>query len=106
LAFAAADIIERDVAIIGGGSSGTHAAITLEDNGYATIIVEEKERIGGHTEMYFDPNTGHHIDYGVVIFHDDDYVENYFSRFHSSRRHPELASALVSDHSMVSSKLT
>jgi hypothetical protein len=75
------DIIERDVAIIGCGSSGTHASISLKDMGYTSIIVERTTRIGGHTETYFDPASGAPVDYGVVIFHDEDIIQNYFSRF-------------------------
>jgi hypothetical protein len=75
------DIIERDVAIIGCGSSGTHASMSLKDKGYTSIVVERKKRIGGHTETYYDPASGAPVDYGVVIFHDEEIVRNYFSRF-------------------------
>jgi NADPH-dependent 2,4-dienoyl-CoA reductase/sulfur reductase-like enzyme len=63
--------IRRDVAIIGGGSSGTHAAISLKDKGYRSIVVEKNKRLGGHTETYVDPSSGTPIDYGVVIFHNE-----------------------------------
>ncbi|KAF2022475.1 hypothetical protein EK21DRAFT_14556, partial [Setomelanomma holmii] len=79
--FELSNIIERDVAIIGGGSSGTHAAISLKDRGYTSIVIEKKMRIGGHTETFFDPASGIPIDYGVVVFHNEDLVKNYFSRF-------------------------
>ena len=50
--------IRRNVAIIGGGSSGTHAAITLKDKGHTFVVVETKDRMGGHTEAYIDPASG------------------------------------------------
>lgn len=41
--FAPADIIERDVAIIGGGASGTYAAVRLREDHNVSIVVVEKE---------------------------------------------------------------
>jgi hypothetical protein len=61
------DIIDRDVAIIGGGSSGTHAAISLKDKGKSIIVIEKQGRLGGHTETYDDPTTGTPIDYAVQV---------------------------------------
>lgn len=66
-AFKPDDIIVRDVAIIGGGSSGTHAAISLKDKGKSIVVVEKQARLGGHTETYTDPSTGIPIDYGVLV---------------------------------------
>ncbi|KAF2820626.1 putative FAD dependent oxidoreductase [Ophiobolus disseminans] len=80
-AFKTEDIIVRDVAIIGGGSSGTHAAISLKDKGKSIVVVEKKARLGGHTETYTDPSTGIPVDYGVVFFHNNTIVKNYFNRF-------------------------
>ncbi|PSN64144.1 amine oxidase, flavin-containing superfamily [Corynespora cassiicola Philippines] len=78
------EVIYRDVAIIGGGSAGTYSAIALKDKGFSTIVIEKKDRIGGHTETYTDPATGVPIDMGVIIFHDIPTVKNYFSRFNLS----------------------
>ncbi|KAJ9388777.1 hypothetical protein DTO063F5_2425 [Paecilomyces variotii] len=75
------DIITRDVAIIGGGSAGTYSAISLKDKGKSIIVIEKKDRIGGHTETYIDPATGTPIDEGVMIFHDIPVVKDYFKRF-------------------------
>jgi len=42
-AFDPKDIIERDVAIIGGGASGAHAAFRLvEDFGKSVVVVEKQ----------------------------------------------------------------
>jgi hypothetical protein len=79
--FKKADIIEKDVAIIGGGSSGTYSAISLKDKGKSVIVVEKKGRIGGHTETYIDPATDTPVDIGVVMFHNTSVVTDYFKRF-------------------------
>ena len=41
------DTLERDVCIIGGGSSGTYAAIRLQQMGKKVALVERKHRLGG-----------------------------------------------------------
>jgi hypothetical protein len=81
LTFKPSDIIDRDVAIVGGGSSGTHAAIALKDKGKTILVIENKARLGGHTETYTDPVTGLTQDYGVLIFHNTSIVRDYFQRF-------------------------
>ncbi|KAL2176435.1 fumarate reductase/succinate dehydrogenase flavoprotein-like protein [Thermothelomyces heterothallicus CBS 202.75] len=57
--------IVRDVAVIGGGASGAHAAVWLRDNGYSVVVVEKADRLGGHTNFYRDPVTGKDINVGV-----------------------------------------
>ncbi|KAF2447901.1 amine oxidase, flavin-containing superfamily [Karstenula rhodostoma CBS 690.94] len=79
--FDPSDIIERDVAIIGGGAAGTHASISLKDKGKSVIVIEKKDRIGGHAETYIDSATGTPIDMGVIIFHNLTIVRDYFARF-------------------------
>lgn len=75
------EVIKKDIVIIGGGSSGTHAAISLKDQGFSTLVIEKKNRLGGNTETYIDPESGATLDYGVVFFHDTDVVQRYFARF-------------------------
>jgi hypothetical protein len=75
------DVITRDVCIVGGGSTGTYAAIRLRDLGKSVVVVEHKDRMGGHTQTYTDPQTGGTIDIGVLVFHNLDIVKNYFKRF-------------------------
>ena len=41
--------VEADVVIIGGGSSGTYAAVRLHDLGKSVIVVEQDDVLGGHT---------------------------------------------------------
>ncbi|KAH8954829.1 hypothetical protein BDL97_08G102100 [Sphagnum fallax] len=75
------DVITRDVCIVGGGSTGTYAAIRLLDLGKSVVVVEHKDRMGGHTQTYTDPQSGRTVDFGVLEFHNLDIVKNYFKRF-------------------------
>jgi hypothetical protein len=78
---AVGDVIERDVCIIGGGSAGTYTAVRLRDLGRSVVVVEHKDRLGGHCETYTDPATGLTTDIGVIIFPDLPVVRRYFGRF-------------------------
>jgi hypothetical protein len=80
-AYAASLVIKKDVVIIGGGSTGTYSAIRLKDQGKSVIVIEKKDRMGGHTETYIDPVTKSPIDIGVKLLHDAPLVRNYFARF-------------------------
>ena len=79
--FPSHSIIRRDVAIIGGGSTGTYSTINLRDMGKSVVVVEANNRLGGHTEAYTDPATNITVDIGVVVFHNLDLVRDYFARF-------------------------
>ncbi|KAI6758546.1 hypothetical protein HG530_010786 [Fusarium avenaceum] len=72
--------IDVDVAIIGGGSSGIHAAINLKDAGAKVAVIEKKSQIGGHAETYVDPKTKIPTNIGVVVFEDTPSVKKYFDR--------------------------
>ncbi|KAF4625256.1 hypothetical protein G7Y89_g12912 [Cudoniella acicularis] len=75
------DIITTDVAIIGGGSSGTYSAIRLQQLGNAVTLIERESRLGGHVNTYIDPSTGASFDYGVISFDNISVVNNYFDYF-------------------------
>ena len=77
----ASDVITRDVAIIGGGATGTYAAVRLRDLGKSVVVVESADRLGGHTHTYADPATGAKVDIGVVVWHDLPIVRDWFARF-------------------------
>ncbi|KAI0840336.1 FAD/NAD(P)-binding domain-containing protein [Hypoxylon sp. FL0890] len=66
-----AEVITRDVAIIGGGATGTYAAINLKDQHKSVVVVERKGELGGHTATYHDPATGKPINYGLQVYYDD-----------------------------------
>ncbi|RYP09025.1 hypothetical protein DL764_001521 [Monosporascus ibericus] len=72
--------MKRDVAILGGGSSGTYTAVRLQDSGKSVVVVEADDALGGHTETYTDPVTGQHDDFGVLTFHDLPVARDYFAR--------------------------
>ncbi|MFC0532793.1 NAD(P)-binding protein [Phytohabitans kaempferiae] len=74
-------VIRRDVCVIGGGASGTYAAVRLRDLGHSVALVERAGRLGGHTETYHDPVTGGSTDIGVLIYHDQQLVRDFFDRF-------------------------
>jgi hypothetical protein len=74
-------VIERDVCVIGGGSSGTYTAVRLTDLGKSVVVVETTDRLGGHTQTYTDPATGLTADMGVMVFHDSPFTRDYFARF-------------------------
>lgn len=73
-----ANVITRDVCIIGGGSSGTYSAIQLQKAGKSVVVVEKEKFMGGHTNTYADPATNQTIDYGVVVFENNQIVKDYF----------------------------
>ena len=90
--------ISRDVCIIGGGSSGTYAAIRLKQLGKTVAVVEKEAVLGGHTNTYIDPITHVPVDYGVQVWDDIPVVTNYFSYFNISLISTALeASPFVSD---------
>lgn len=64
---------ERDVVIVGGGSSGTYAATQLKLAGKSIIVVEKENRLGGPTATYKDPATGVTVDYGVQAYWNSKY---------------------------------
>ncbi|KAI9924190.1 hypothetical protein ASPWEDRAFT_158633 [Aspergillus wentii DTO 134E9] len=80
-AFNKADIIDRDVAVIGGGSAGTYAAIRLRQLNQSVAVVEKKDRLGGHTETYVDAVTETAVDYGVLYYENTTVVTDYFAHF-------------------------
>ncbi|BCR91316.1 uncharacterized protein ACHE_70159A [Aspergillus chevalieri] len=75
------DIITRDVAVIGGGSSGTFGAFKLKDRGKSVVVIESQGQLGGHIETYTDPATGATLDYGVHEFWNISLVTDFFARF-------------------------
>lgn len=78
----ASDItIQRDVVIIGGGSSGTFAAVKLRRMGKKVALVERHGQLGGHTSTYHVPNSNITIDYGVQGYGDEDVIRNHFASF-------------------------
>jgi len=70
-----------DVAVIGGGVSGTYAAVRLYDQRKDIVLIETHDYLGGNTETYSDPSTNTPVDIGVEIFENTSTVLDYFARF-------------------------
>ena len=60
--YAKEDIITRDIIIVGGRASGTHATITLDNIGKSVVLVDRVGRLGGHINTYTKSNTSKTID--------------------------------------------
>ncbi|KAJ6582567.1 hypothetical protein DFH09DRAFT_1145574 [Mycena vulgaris] len=71
--------ISRDVAVIGGGSSGTYAAVNLLARGRSVAVLEQQGRLGGHVETYHDPATGAPFNLGVIVYYNNTVNNAYFS---------------------------
>ncbi|KAK3373058.1 hypothetical protein B0T24DRAFT_575243 [Lasiosphaeria ovina] len=72
----------RDVVILGGGASGTYAAVRLrEDYGKSVLLVEQEAVLGGHTNTFIIPETGDAINYGVQSYIDYMGAKAFFERF-------------------------
>ncbi|KAK0726261.1 hypothetical protein B0T21DRAFT_371286 [Apiosordaria backusii] len=75
------DIIYKDVAIIGGGASGAHAAVRLtQDYGKSVVVVEREPILGGHVDTYIDKTTGNIHDYGIALYFPYEDSFDFFSR--------------------------
>ncbi|KAL2891749.1 Beta-cyclopiazonate dehydrogenase [Ceratocystis lukuohia] len=73
-------VVTRDVLIVGGGATGTYAAINLTDAGYSVAVVESDTVLGGHVSTYVDPVSGRAADYGVIVLSDEPVVHNFLTR--------------------------
>ncbi|KAH8888023.1 FAD/NAD(P)-binding domain-containing protein [Thozetella sp. PMI_491] len=77
------DIIRRDVVVVGGGTTGTYAAIRLKDLNKSVVVVEKDYRMGGHENTYIDPS-GIAIDYGVQSYYNTSVAWDFFARYNIS----------------------
>ncbi|KAK4463606.1 hypothetical protein QBC42DRAFT_337452 [Cladorrhinum samala] len=73
--------IYRDVAIIGGGASGSYAAVRLrEDYNMSVIVIEKGDRLGGHVNTWVDQATGRGFEAGVQNYIDLPGAKEFFAR--------------------------
>ena len=70
-----------DVCVIGGGAAGTYAAIKSKDLNKTVVVVEQQDRLGGHTNTYVDPGSNTSIEIGVQEWEDTPIVREWFARF-------------------------
>ncbi|KAJ5919639.1 hypothetical protein N7454_009474 [Penicillium verhagenii] len=73
------DIITRDVCIIGGGATGTFAAVQLREQGHSVAVVEKKSFLGGHAETLYLPND-QYVNYGVEGYFNNEITKNFFNQ--------------------------
>ncbi|KAF3771153.1 hypothetical protein M406DRAFT_59906 [Cryphonectria parasitica EP155] len=78
--YSSGDVVKVDVAVIGGGATGTYAGISLSDMGHSVVVVEKLGLLGGHTNTYVDAGTGIAIDYGVQRYQNEANTLDFFSR--------------------------
>ena len=74
--------IIRDVAIVGGGASGTYAAVRLrEDFNKTVVVIEPRSNLGGHVSTYEIPGSNASIDFGVQSYNPNNAATDFFARF-------------------------
>jgi hypothetical protein len=75
-------VVEKDVAIVGGGAAGTYAAVRLSQELNASIVlIEQQSRLGGHVETYIVPETNTTLEYGVQSYVQYGPTVAFFQRF-------------------------
>lgn len=84
-------IMRKDVVVIGGGSSGTFAAIKLHRMGKDVAVVERHSKFGGHTSTYHVPGSNITIDYGVQGYGDIKVIRDHFARFDIPMKYEPLS---------------
>ncbi len=62
------EILDTDVAIVGGGLAGLTTAVGLSRAGLDCLLVERHERLGGRARSWTDPTTGDPVHIGPHIF--------------------------------------
>ncbi|KAL5343580.1 hypothetical protein BJX70DRAFT_407264 [Aspergillus crustosus] len=72
-------IITRDVCILGGGATGTYAAVQLIKGGHSVVIVEPKDHLGGHSDTAYLQN-GDHLDFGIRAYFNQRLVKDFFAQ--------------------------
>ncbi|KAL4944949.1 hypothetical protein BDV06DRAFT_219755 [Aspergillus oleicola] len=75
----AQETITRDVVILGGGATGTYAAVQLRSQGHSVGLVEQKSRLGGHAETLYLPD-GNYVNYGVEGYFNNDLTKDFFAQ--------------------------
>ncbi|CAK4034990.1 Beta-cyclopiazonate dehydrogenase [Lecanosticta acicola] len=76
--YSSSNIITRDVAVVGGGSSGTYGAINLKRRCKTVVVIEKQNRLGGPVESYTDAASGNATDYGVQAYWNISLTRDYF----------------------------
>ncbi|KAL2858576.1 hypothetical protein BJY01DRAFT_256716 [Aspergillus pseudoustus] len=72
-------VVTRDVAILGGGATGTYAAVQLREQGKSVALIEKKPQLGGHAETLYLPD-GQYINYGVEGYFNNELTKSFFAQ--------------------------
>ncbi|RJE21087.1 hypothetical protein PHISCL_06574 [Aspergillus sclerotialis] len=94
--FAEKDIVTRDVVVLGGGGTGTYAAVQLRARGHSVALVEKKARLGGHAETLYLPND-EYVNYGVEGYFNNDITKDYFGKLNVDYE-ALLPSTIITEH--------
>jgi predicted NAD/FAD-binding protein len=79
----AIQVIDTDVAIVGGGASGTYAAVRLrEDLNTSIIVIEPRDHLGGSVSTYTVPETNTTLEYGVQSYVRNQAAIDFYARFY------------------------
>ncbi|KAL5045852.1 hypothetical protein BDW71DRAFT_214821 [Aspergillus fruticulosus] len=95
-AFQAQDTIDRDVVILGGGATGTFAAVQLREQGHTVALVEQKGRLGGHAETLYLPD-GKYVNYGVEGYFNNEITKDFFAQLDVDYE-PLLPGTILTQH--------
>jgi hypothetical protein len=90
------DIITRDVCILGGGATGTYAAVQLREQGHSVALVEKKNRLGGHAETLYLENDKY-VNYGVEGYFNNEITRDYFDQLDVDYE-PLLPGSIITDN--------
>ncbi|KAJ5182508.1 hypothetical protein N7492_000124 [Penicillium capsulatum] len=77
--FTPENIISRDVCILGGGATGTYAAVQLREQGHSVALIEKKQILGGHAETIYLPH-GKYVNFGVEGYFNNDLTKKFFKQ--------------------------
>lgn len=72
-------VLFKDVVVVGGGASGSYAAVRLAQEGKSVAVIERNDRLGGQVNTYKDPKTGTPFDHGVIVYGNDTISNNFFN---------------------------
>ncbi|PSN67425.1 FAD/NAD(P)-binding domain-containing protein, partial [Corynespora cassiicola Philippines] len=70
--------VERDVAVLGGGSSGTYTSVRLHESGKSVVVIEMEDHLGGHAQTYFDPVSGKTVNAALKSYYNTSITRNYW----------------------------
>lgn len=75
-------VLNVDVAVVGGGAAGTYAAVRLrEDLNTSVVLIEPKSHLGGSVSTYLVPETNTTLEFGVQTYLRYGPAEDFFTRF-------------------------